>query len=55
MTPFTKVSGYLKRKFLSCCYKENPDSSYFIRAPEPKDIYWEHLDVDDILRFKRVI
>lgn len=31
------------------------DGAWFFRAPEPTDIYWEHLDIKNVTRIKRTI
>lgn len=45
----------LLRAFCRCFGKKYPKHSFFIRAPEPTDIIWEHLDVSSRKRIRRMI
>ena len=43
-----KIWRRFKKAFCCCCYDKNEiQYSYFERAMEPTDVFWEHLDVSD--------
>jgi hypothetical protein len=46
-TVIRKIFRYIQRKLCCCCEEKNIDFAVFEKAPEPNDVYWEHLDVTD--------
>lgn len=46
-----KIGMYIYNLICCCCKKDLHNSAIFKTAPEPTDVYWEHLEVSDIQRF----